>query len=156
MTIAASYLPASGAGDRDPSHSVPELSRRARGFATWTMIRTLGRDGIEEMVDRHCACARLVAERLRTEHGIEVLGDVALNQVLVRFGADLDGEGGDRVTRETIARIRHDGVCFVGGTSWRGREAMRFSVIGFDTDEAEVSRSAEAVVTAYRAVVDTS
>jgi len=156
MTIAASYLPASAAGDRDPSHVVPELSRRARGFATWAMIRTLGRDGIEEMVDRHCACARLVADRLRAEPGIEVLGDVGLNQVLVRFGAELDADEGDRVTRETVARVRSDGVCFVGGSSWRGREAMRFSVIGVETDEVEASRSAESVVTAYRKTVGTS
>ncbi|CAN7389670.1 pyridoxal phosphate-dependent decarboxylase family protein [Knoellia sp. LjRoot47] len=156
MTIAASYLPTSEAGDRDPSHFVPELSRRARGFATWAMIRTLGRDGIEEMVDRHCTCARVVADRLRPEPGIEVLNDVCLNQVLVRFGADRGDTEGDHVTRETIARIRHDGVCFVGGSSWRGREAMRFSVIGTETDELEVSRSAEAVLTAYRSVVSPS
>ncbi|WP_404381844.1 aminotransferase class V-fold PLP-dependent enzyme [Knoellia locipacati] len=152
MTIAASYLPTTDTGDRDPSHFVPELSRRARGFATWAMIRTLGRDGIEEMVDRHCACARLVADRLRAEPGVEVLNDVGLNQVLLRFGADLTDNEGDRVTRETIAQIRADGVCFTGGTSWQGLEAMRFSIIGFETDEEEADRSADAVLTAYRAV----
>lgn len=156
MTISASYLPTTDTGDRDPSHFVPELSRRARGFATWAMIRTLGRDGIEEMVDRHCACARLVADRLLAEPGVEVLNDVELNQVLVRFGADLEDADGDRVTRETIARIRADGVCFTGGASWLGREVMRFSIIGFETDEAEATLGAEAVLTAYRAVRGTS
>jgi glutamate/tyrosine decarboxylase-like PLP-dependent enzyme len=162
MTIAASYLPLSETGERDPSHYVPELSRRARGFATWTMIRTLGREGIVDLVDRHCALARLVADLLRGQPGIEVLNDVVLNQVLVRFGpdagenADEDADEGDRLTRATIARVRADGTCFVGGSSWRGREAMRFSVIGFETDEAEARRSAEAVITAYRAVVSGS
>ncbi|MFW5471883.1 pyridoxal phosphate-dependent decarboxylase family protein [Knoellia sp. CPCC 206450] len=156
MTIAASYLPVSETGERDPSHYVPELSRRARGFATWTMVRTLGREGIVALVDRHCALARLVADLLRGQPGIEVLNDVGLNQVLVRFGADADEDEGDRLTRETIARVRADGVCFVGGASWRGREAMRFSVIGFETDEDEVRRSAEAIITAYRVVTEQS
>ncbi|MDT0215594.1 aminotransferase class V-fold PLP-dependent enzyme [Rothia sp. ARF10] len=156
MTIAASYLPVSETGERDPSHYVPELSRRARGFATWTMVRTLGREGIVALVDRHCSLARLVADLLRGQPGIEVLNDVVLNQVLVRFGSDADDDEGDRLTLETIAHVRADGVCFVGGSSWRGREAMRFSVIGFETDEAEARRSAEAIVTAYRAVTATS
>jgi glutamate/tyrosine decarboxylase-like PLP-dependent enzyme len=120
------------------------------------MVRTLGREGIVALVDRHCALARLVADLLRGQPGIEVLNDVVLNQVLVRFGSDADDDEGDRLTRETIARVRADGVCFVGGSSWRGREAMRFSVIGFETDEAEARRSAEAIVTAYRAVTATS
>ncbi|KGN41411.1 pyridoxal phosphate-dependent decarboxylase family protein [Knoellia aerolata] len=153
MTIAASYLPTPGEGERDPSHYVPELSRRARGFAVWAMIRTLGRDGIREVVERHCACARLVAGRLRTEPGIAVLNDVDLNQVLVRFGADRPDDEGDRVTRATIERIRADGVCFTGGATWLGREVMRLSVVGFETDADEAARSAEAIVTAYRSVL---
>lgn len=152
MTIAASYLPASGEGDRDPTHYVPELSRRARGFAAWAMIRTLGRDGIRELVERHCTCARLIAERLEAEPGIAVVNDVVLNQVLIRFAVDLDGAAGDALTHATIGRIRADGVCFTGGASWRGREVMRLSVAGYETDEQEASRSAEAIVTAYRAV----
>lgn len=152
MTIAASYLPVSGAGDRDPSHYVPELSRRARGFATWAMIRTLGREGIQVLIAGHCACARLIGDRLSAEPGIAVLNEVDLNQVLVRFGADRDADEGDQVTRATIERIRADGVCFTGGAIWHGREVMRISVTGFETDEAEAARSAEAIVAAYRAV----
>lgn len=153
MTIAASYLPASGEGDRDPSHYVPELSRRARGFATWTMIRTLGREGIADMVGRHCAQARAIAAALRAEPGVAVLCDVDLNQVLVRFGKGLPDAEGDSVTRATIQQIRSDGVCFTGGAQWLGREVMRLSVIGFETDDDDAARSAQAIVTAYRSVV---
>lgn len=153
MTISASYLPTSGEGERDPSHYVPELSRRARGFAVWMMIRTLGRDGIREVVERHCECARLIAARLRAEPGLAVLNDVDLNQVLVRFGADRSDLDGDRLTRATVERIRSDGVCFTGGAQWLGREVMRLSVIGFETDEDDAARSADAIVTAYRTVV---
>ena len=152
MTISANFLPTSGEGERDPSHYVPELSRRAR-LRVWTMIRTLGQDGIRELVERHCRCARLIAARFLAEPGIAVLNDVDLNQVLVRFGADRVDVEGDRLTRATIQRIRSDGVCFTGGAQWRGREVMRLSVSGFETDEDDAVRSADAIVAAYRAAI---
>jgi len=152
MTIAASYLPMAAEGERDPSHYVPELSRRARGFATWAMIKHLGRDGISEMIERHCRVARQIADRLAAEPGIAIENDVVLNQISVRFGAGEEAERGDQLTRDTIERIQHDGVCFAGGATWRGRQVMRISVIGFDTDEAEGGRSADAMIAAYRKV----
>jgi len=152
MTIAASYLPPVGAGERDPSHFVPELSRRARGFATWAMLRHLGRDGVAAMVERHCRFAWLLADRLRDEKGIAILNEVVLNQVIVRFGADLRPEAGDAATAETIAAIQRDGTCFVGGAQWQGRTVMRLSVIGGSTCENDVLRSVEAMIKAWRGV----
>ena len=146
MTIAASYLPPEAAGERDPSHFVPELSRRARGFATWAMIRHLGRDGIAAMVDRHARVARAIAGRLAAEPGVAVMNDVVLNQVIVRFGDD------DTLTADTIARIQQDGVLFAGGARWRGQWMMRLSVIGWDTDDTEGERTAEAILSAWRAI----
>src|SRR4030095_9247998 len=72
MAITASYLPAVAAGDRNPSHYVPELSRRARGFADWAMIRALGRQGVARLVGHHCRIARHMAQALRAEAGIRV------------------------------------------------------------------------------------
>ncbi len=152
MTIAASYLPIAAEGERDPSHYVPELSRRARGFATWSIIKTLGRRGIVEMIERHCRIARSMADKLAKEPGIAILNDVVLNQVIVRFGADADGERGDQLTRDTIARIQQDGVCFAGGATWRGRQIMRISVIGGETSDEDGRISAEAMIAAWRAV----
>jgi glutamate/tyrosine decarboxylase-like PLP-dependent enzyme len=152
MTIAASYLPTAAEGERDPSHYVPELSRRARGFATWSIIKALGRRGIVEMIERHCRLARSMAETLAKEPGIAILNDVVLNQVIVRFGADTDGERGDQLTRDTIARIQQDGVCFAGGATWCGRQVMRISVIGGETSDEDGQRSAEAMINAYRNV----
>ncbi len=154
MTIAASYLPVTATGERDPSHFVPELSRRARGFATWAMIRHLGRHGIREMVERHCAVAARMADVLRTEPSIGIVNDVVLNQVLVRFGADAEAETGDALTRRTIARIQADGALFAGGALWRGRQVMRLSVISWLIDEAAGTAAAEAVVATWRAVRD--
>lgn len=152
MTIAASYLPTAMEGERDPSHLVPELSRRARGFATWAILRHLGRDGIAAMVARHCNVAHRMAERLRGENAIAVLNDVVLNQVIVRFGADEEPERSDTLTRATIARIQRDGALFAGGAKWRGREVMRLSVISWLLDEAAGDAAADAIVAAWRAV----
>jgi glutamate/tyrosine decarboxylase-like PLP-dependent enzyme len=152
MTIAASYLPAATEGERDPSHLTPELSRRARGFPTWALIRHLGRAGIAEMVGRHCRLARLMAGRLAAEPGVAVLNDVVLNQIIVRFGADLPNARGDDLTRATIERIQRDGICFASGALWRGRWVMRVSVIGGATTEDDAMRSADAMCAAWRAL----
>lgn len=145
MTAAASYLPATAGDERDPSHYVPELSRRARGFATWAMIRHLGRTGIAEMVARHCRLARRMADSLRAEAGVEVVNDVVLNQIIVRFGDD-------EATRAVIARVQEGGVCFVGGAAWRDRWVMRISVISGDLTQADADRSVEAILAAWREV----
>ena len=152
MTIAASYLPPVAEGERDPSHFVPELSRRARGFATWAMIRHLGRDGIAAMVAEHCRLAALMAARLSRLSGVHILNDVVLNQVIVRFGMPDTDEAGDRMTTDTIRRIQADGTCFVGGARWRDRWVMRLSVISAPTTEADIDRTCEAISAAWRAV----
>ena len=152
MTIAASYLPTASDDERDPSHLVPELSRRARGFPTWALLKHFGRQGIANMVRRHCRLAQLFAARLGAEPGVEILNEVVLNQVTVRFGADRPSEDGDRLTIETIAEIQRDGTCFAGGALWQGLQTMRISVIGGTTSEADANRSADAMIAAWRRV----
>lgn len=150
MSITASYLPA---GDvRHPADFVPELSRRARGFATWAMLRHLGKAGVAAMVERHCALARRMARNLAADHDIEIMNDVVLNQVAVRLGVSLDPILADKLTEKAITRIQHDGVCFVGGAQWRGRQIIRVSVIGEGTTEDDIDKSAEAMVRAWRVV----
>ncbi|MGE3829676.1 MAG: aspartate aminotransferase family protein [Parvibaculaceae bacterium] len=146
MTISASYLPMTTEGERDPSHYVPELSRRARGFATWAIIRHLGRDGIAAMVEQHCRVARAMRKALAAEQGIAILNDVVLNQLIVRFGDD------DELTLKTIARIQQDGVCFAGGAKWHGKQVMRISVIGFETDDGQGKISSDAIIAAWRTI----
>jgi glutamate/tyrosine decarboxylase-like PLP-dependent enzyme len=149
MAIVASYLPTAAADERNPSHYVPELSRRARGFTAWAMIRALGRDGISKMVAGHCRIARHMAETLRAEPGIHVLNAVELNQVVVRFGSD---ERADDLTRRVIDRIQADGVCFAGGAQWKGLWVMRLSVVSWATTERDADRSVAAIVGAWRSV----
>jgi glutamate/tyrosine decarboxylase-like PLP-dependent enzyme len=149
MRIAASYLPAGGL--THIADLVPELSRRARGFPTWAMIKTLGREGVARMVSRHCAQARRLASLLAREPDIEILNDVVLNQVAVRLGRDLPPQRADALTQRTIARIQREGTCFVGGAHWRGVEIVRVSVIGAATRDEDIDRSAEAIVAAWRA-----
>jgi glutamate/tyrosine decarboxylase-like PLP-dependent enzyme len=150
MTIAASYLPLAVEGERDPSHYVPELSRRARGFATWAMIKHLGRTGIEAMVDRACDAASELAQKLAREPGVVIANDVVLNQIVVRFEDERWPGQGDELTTRTIAAIQRDGRIFAGGATWRGAQVMRLSVTNFQTDAAEVALAAEAIIDAYR------
>ncbi|MDR3687765.1 MAG: pyridoxal-dependent decarboxylase [Fimbriimonas sp.] len=152
MTIAASYLPSVSDGERDPSHYVPELSRRARGFSTWAMLKHLGRTGIADMVERHCRLARTIAEAVAGEPGIAVMNDVVLNQVAVRFGVNETSERGDQLTLQTIAAVQDEGVLFAGGAKWKGVWVMRLSVIGFGTQEEDARLSAEAIIQAWRRV----
>ncbi len=154
MTIAASYLPQLAAGERNPSHFVPELSRRARGFATWAIIRTLGRAGIAAMIARHCRIARRMADALATEPGIRLLNQVELNQAIVRFGADQAPARGDALTRRVIERIQEDGTCFVGGAEWRGQWVMRLSVTSCFTTAEDADRSVAAIIAAWRSIRD--
>ncbi|QRM56930.1 aminotransferase class V-fold PLP-dependent enzyme [Sinorhizobium sp. BG8] len=145
MTIAASYLPTASMGERDPSHYVPELSRRARGFATWAMIKHLGREGIARMVERNCRAAAALAEALGQHPDIAVINSVDLNQMIIRFGASLEPERGDRLTRAVIAAIQEEGEIFTGGAEWRGLQVMRLSISNYQTDEVEAERAATAI-----------
>jgi glutamate/tyrosine decarboxylase-like PLP-dependent enzyme len=150
MTSAASYLPPAGSDERDPALYVPELSRRARGFATWALLRHFGREGIAGMVERHCALARRMAAQLAAEPGVAIVNEIVLNQAIVRFGADLDDTKGDAVTRRTIEHLQEDGIAFAGGAQWRGIWVMRISVISWSTTEADADRSVAAMIAAYR------
>jgi glutamate/tyrosine decarboxylase-like PLP-dependent enzyme len=156
MTIMASYLPLVGEGERNPSDYVPELSRRARGFPTWAMIRHLGRQGIASMVERHCRLARRIAEGLASEPGVRVVNETVLNQIILRFGADEPPEVADDFTLRTIQRIQADGTCFMGGARWRDRWVMRVSVISATTTDADADRMVEAVRRTWNSVRDES
>lgn len=136
MAITADYLPTSEF--RNPSDFTPELSRRARGVEVWAALRSLGRQGVSELVERNCRQARRFAEGLEAA-GFRVLNDVVLNQVLVAFG---DAETTNRV----IAEIQTEGTCWCGGTVWQEQTAMRISVSSWATTDADVERSLQAMI----------
>lgn len=140
MSLTAAYLPQGE--HREPSQYVPELSRRARGVEVWAALKSLGRSGLKEIIERNCRYARRFAEGLRSA-GFEILNEVVLNQVLVSFGTP-------RRTAEVIAGIQADGTCWCGGTVWQGRHAMRISVSSWATTEADVDRSLEAMLRVAR------
>jgi glutamate/tyrosine decarboxylase-like PLP-dependent enzyme len=150
MGIAAAYLARPPEGAHDPSAWVPELSRRARGFAPWAALRSLGRDGVADLVTRTCALAARFAARLAAADGVRVLNDVVLNQALVRFEGP-DEAAGDDLTRRVVLRVQRDGTAWLGGTTWQGRAVMRVSVSSWRTTTDDVDRSAEAVLVALAA-----
>jgi len=140
MGISAAYLPP--ASERDPADFTPELSRRARGVEIWAALRSLGRSGLADLVERGCRHAARFAEGLAAA-GHEILNDVVLNQVLVSFGDEAR-------TRRVISALQADGTCWCGGTVWQGRTAMRISVSCWATTDDDVERSLAAMLRAAR------
>ena len=147
MTLGAAYYIETEGAERDPYNWVPESSRRARGFTVLAALRSLGRQGLIDLVERDCALARQMAERLAGP-GVTILNEVVLNQVLVRFGVNVDPDGaiGDARTRAVIDAAQRDGTCWLGGTMWAGRAAMRVSVSGWQTTPGDIDRSADAIL----------
>ena len=132
----AAYLPRTGRGD--PMEYSPEMSRRARGVDAWAALRSLGRSGIADLVERCCRHAARFADRLAGA-GYRVLNDVVLNQVLVSFGTPEE-------TGRVIAELQRDGTCWCGPTVWHGVAAMRISVSSWATTDADVDRSVDAIL----------
>jgi len=146
MGTHASYLVHSEDRERDEMDWNPDFSRRARGFPVYAALRSLGRSGVTDLVDRCCAHARRFAEALAQEPGVEVLNEVVLNQVLVRF---LDPGGDhDARTRAVVKAVQEDGTCWLGGTLWQGKAAMRISVSNWSTTTEDVDRSVAAILRA--------
>jgi glutamate/tyrosine decarboxylase-like PLP-dependent enzyme len=124
--------------EREPSHFTPEMSRRARGIEVWAALRSLGRSGLSDMIERTCRHAARFAEGLQAA-GYDVLNDVVLNQVLVSFGDD-------QTTQRVIQRVQAEGTCWCGGTIWQGQAAMRISVSSWATTDEDVERSLDAII----------
>ncbi len=143
MSITAAYLPMES-GARNPADYTPELSRRARGVEIWAVLRELGAAGVEAMIDRHCEQARRFAKGLN-DAGFEILAPVVMNQVLVSFGSP-------RRTADVIAAIQQEGTCWCGITAWQGHTAMRISVSGHSTTNADVDQSLAAMIAVAKRV----
>jgi glutamate/tyrosine decarboxylase-like PLP-dependent enzyme len=139
MAATASYLVQDADGPRMPMDWSPEFSRRARGVAVYAILRSLGREGVGELVDRLCACAERFAQRLPAA-GYEVLAH-GLNQVLV-------ARGDDAATDAALAAIQADGTCWPSATTWHGRRCIRISVCSHLTTFDDVDRSIEAMAAA--------
>lgn len=139
MAISAAYLPQTQ--HREPRDFNPESSRRARGVEVWAALRSLGRSGLTDLIDRNCRLARRFAAQLSVA-GFSILNEVVLNQVLVSFGSP-------EKTLEVVKRIQEDGTCWAGSTVWQGKTAMRISVSSWATTEEDVDRSVAAMVKAY-------
>jgi glutamate/tyrosine decarboxylase-like PLP-dependent enzyme len=140
MSSTASYLPTSPI--REPYQYVPEMSREARGVAVWAALKSLGKKGLAELIERHCSYAQEFGEQLR-KAGYTILNKVVLNQVLVSFG-DAD------TTLRVIKRVQDEGTCWCGGTVWQGKTAMRISVSSWAHTDDDIQRSIEAIIAAAK------
>jgi glutamate/tyrosine decarboxylase-like PLP-dependent enzyme len=132
MTVTASYLIQDDARlVRDQVDWVPEFSRRARGFAVYAALRSLGRNGLAELVERTCDCARRFANGIVELPGVELVNEVVLNQVLFRFETD-------EQTDEVLNRVQEAGDVWMSGTTWDARRAIRISVSNWQTTDEEI------------------
>lgn len=138
MSIRSSYLVADESGPGDPHDKVPELSRRARGVPVWATLRSLGRQGVADLVERLAGHARALADGIAEVPGAEILNDVVYTQACVTFGDD-------ERTRQATARLIADGTAWMSGSHWQGRDVLRISVSNWSTDGSDVARSIEAV-----------
>ncbi len=140
MAISGAYL--HPGEHREPMHWTPESSRRARGIEIWAALRSLGRKGLADLIERTCGHAAKAAARLKAA-GFEVLNEVVLNQVVVSFGDE-------EATQQVIRNVQADGTCWCGGTVWRGRAAMRISVSSWATADEDMDRSLSAIIAIAR------
>jgi glutamate/tyrosine decarboxylase-like PLP-dependent enzyme len=145
MTVRAAYLVQDPDAARDQMDWTPEFSRRARGFAVYAALRSLGRRGVADLVERSCARARQFAERIAELPGCEVLNEVVLNQVLFRFTDD-------EATTAALAAVQESGDAWMSGTTWNGRLAIRLSVSNWRTSEDDIDRALRAFDRALAAV----
>jgi glutamate/tyrosine decarboxylase-like PLP-dependent enzyme len=144
MSLAAAYL-VTDAEQRDSTNYVPESSRRARAVPVYAALRSLGRRGVAELVERNCAQARRMASRLvQIIPDVEILNEVVLNQVLVRLPGD------DAANRSAVAAVQREGTCWLGGTRWGDRDVVRVSVSNWSTSDADIDRCADAIAAAVR------
>jgi glutamate/tyrosine decarboxylase-like PLP-dependent enzyme len=139
----ATYLPRATSGNRDPQDWAPESSRRARAFPLYAALRSLGRQGVAELVDGTCRLAARMAERLGARGGIRVLNDVVLNQVLL--GLETTDPDAGAFTARVLDHLQADGTCWAGPTVWQGHPAIRISVSSWKTTAADIDRAAEAI-----------
>jgi glutamate/tyrosine decarboxylase-like PLP-dependent enzyme len=148
MSLAAAYIQATDV-ERDPHEFTPEESRRGRAVPVYAALRSLGRDGIGELIERNCRLAARMASNLSRESGVRILNDVVLNQVLVRFEAA--GFDADQLTKDVIAGVQQEGTCWLGGTTWHGMSAMRVAVSNWSTADSDIDRSAAAILSIFKA-----
>ena len=145
MTTSASYLIQDDTGTvYDQVDWVPEFSRRARGFAVYAALRSLGRKGLADLVEQTCACARRFADGIVELPGVELLNEVVLNQVLFRFDSD-------ERTEDALRRVQESGDVWMSGTTWDGRRAIRVSVSNWQTEEEEIDLALESFRRAVQA-----
>jgi glutamate/tyrosine decarboxylase-like PLP-dependent enzyme len=150
MDISASYLTETADDGRNPTHFGPELSRRARGFAVWTMLQTLGRQGVADMIGGHCRTAKRLENQLADAPGVRIENEVVLNQLALTFGSDgNDDIQRDRATQAVCDRLNEGGRYFLRTATWNARTILRVSVIGAGVSLPAMDRLADDIRDAW-------
>lgn len=146
ISVHAEYLVHSEGAERDEMDWTPEFSRRARGFTVYAALRSLGRSGVRQMIEHSCAMAQRFATKLAEHPGVEIVNEVVLNQVLVRFSDD----NMDAATKTPVVvkLVQEEGTCWLSGSVWQGAPVMRISVSNWSTTEEDVDVSIDSILRA--------
>ncbi len=123
---------------RDGMYYTPEMSRRARIVELWATLKYLGRKGIDEMIYGFQERAKQFASVLTLMDGFEVMNEVVFNQVLVQCVTD-------ELTEKVIEEIQRLGVCWFGGSSWKGRKVIRISVCSWAITDKDIRQTVQAM-----------
>lgn len=145
LTARAAYFEGADTWARDAFDWTPESSRRARSFTVYAALRSLGRQGVADLVDRCCDLAEEFAEGILQLPGCTVLNEVVSNQVLFRFEDD-------DTTLAALDAVQRSGEAWMGGTRWEERAAIRIAVSNWRTTGADIERTVAAFETALVAV----
>lgn len=144
MSVRGAYLPDTGE-TWEPADSTMELSRRARGIPSYAIIRHLGADGVRKMIQRHCKLAETLAARLSREPEIDILNEIASNQVALACRDD-------ETTSRVLERVQHRGRVYPSHGEWKGRKIIRASIINYATTEDDIALLAEEILSAFRSL----
>jgi glutamate/tyrosine decarboxylase-like PLP-dependent enzyme len=146
LVVPAHYIQTTE-GERDPRAFTPDESRRARGIPVYAALRTLGRRGLRDLVERCCSCARRMANALQQHPQVRVLNEVVLNQILVEF-VPLKGDFRNKevFTEQVVASVQSEGTCWFGLTQWHGQRTARISICNWSTSAADIDRSVAAIL----------
>lgn len=150
MDITAGYLNHSEEDGRNPTEFNPELSRRARGFAVWAVLKSLGKEGVRELIARHCNSAQSLAAHISSISGLSVSTEIPLNQVTVSISDDFPIAA--NAIQLLADELNNEHSVFVKTASWKEKQVLRFSIISKDTNEKHVEKLANSISTAWNKV----
>jgi glutamate/tyrosine decarboxylase-like PLP-dependent enzyme len=149
FTVSAAYILVEESDTWDPVRQsrTPELSRRARGLALWFGLKALGRQGVQEIVERCLDHTIDLARWIDAQPMLERCADVHLNIACFRYRpSGLDTNQLDAFNRAATLALQRDGRVFVSDTEWQGNWIIRVAFDNWSTRQSDVELLKEVIL----------